>query len=41
MTTNIELENTARKLKFFNFRGVVFKDEFKKLGKPKNIECGI
>ncbi len=41
MTTNIQLENFAKKHKFKNFRGVIFKDEFKTLGIPLNKECGI
>jgi len=41
MTSNIELEKEAIKLKFKNFRGVIFRDEFNKIGKPKKIECGI
>jgi len=41
MTTNAELEQEAKRLGFLNFRGVVFKDEVRRLGKPLGIECGI
>jgi len=40
MTTNVQLENEAEKLKFRNFRGVIMKDEIKNL-KPLDHECGI
>ena len=40
MTTNIYLEEQAKKLNFKNFRGVKFKDELFKM-KPLNQECGI
>jgi hypothetical protein len=40
MTTNIQLENEAEKLNFRNFRGVIMRDEIKKLKKLKQ-ECGI
>ena len=40
MTTNIELENYAKKHKFKNFRGVVFTDKLAKM-KLREIECGI
>jgi len=40
MTTNIQLENEARKLKFTNFKGVIMRDEINKL-KPLKQECGI
>lgn len=39
MTTNIELENAANKLKLMNFRGVYMRDELK--FKPLKQECGI
>lgn len=41
MTSNVELEQAAERLKFVNFRGVVFKDEVKRLRQPLGIECGI
>lgn len=40
MTTNIQLENVAKKLKFKNFRGVVMRDQLKHL-KQFSMECGI
>jgi hypothetical protein len=40
MTTNIQLENEARRLKFTNFRGVITRDEINKLT-PLEQECGI
>ena len=40
MTTNVYLENEAKRLKFKNFRGVKFKDELLKI-KPLDQECGI
>ena len=39
MTTNIELEQEATRLKLKNFRGVFMRDELK--FKPLNRECGI
>ena len=41
MTTNVELEIAAKRLNLLHFRGVVFKDEVRRLGKPLGIECGI
>ena len=35
------LEEEATKRKFINFRGVIFKNEIEKLGKPLDTECGI
>jgi hypothetical protein len=40
MTTNIQLENVAKKLKLKNFRGVIMRDEIKKMT-PLKKECGI
>lgn len=40
MTTNIQLEDFARRNKFHNFRGVVFVDQLCSM-RPKKIECGI
>jgi len=40
MTTNIQLENKSRRLKFANFKGVFMRDEIIKL-KPLERECGI
>lgn len=40
MTTDIQLEEVAKKLKLKNFRGVIMRDEIKKL-KPLKQECGI
>jgi len=40
MTTNIQLENEARRLEFTNFKGVIMCDEIKML-KPLKQECGI
>ena len=40
MTTNIQLENEARRLKITNFRGVIMRDEINKLKQLKQ-ECGI
>jgi len=40
MTTNIQLENEARRLKFPNFRGVIMRVEINKL-KPLEQDCGI
>lgn len=40
MTTNIQLEDVAQKLKFKNFRGVIMRDEIKNM-KPFKNECGI
>ena len=40
MTTNIQLEEAAKKLKLKNFRGVIMRDEIKKM-KPFEQECGI
>jgi len=40
MTTNIQLKNEARKLKFKKFKGVIMRDEINKL-KPLEQESGI
>jgi len=40
MTSNIELEAAAKRLELKNFRGVVMRDEIKKM-KPLKQECGI
>jgi len=40
MTTNIQLENEAKKLNFKNFRGVVMRDQISSL-KQLACECGI
>lgn len=40
MTTNIQLENYAKRIKLKNFRGVIFTDQLRKM-KAKEIECGI
>ena len=40
MTTNIQLENEAEKLKLKNFRGVIMRDQINHL-KPLSQECGI
>ena len=39
-TTNIQLEEAAKKLKLKNFRGVIFIDQFKSMKSLKN-ECAI
>jgi hypothetical protein len=41
MTTNIEISDMIEKLHVPNFRGVIMRDEFKKLGKPWETEYGI
>ena len=41
MTTNIEITDMIEKLHVPNFRGVIMRDEFKKLGKPWETEYGI
>ena len=41
MTTNIEISDMIEKLHIPNFRGVIMRDEFKKLGKPWETEYGI
>lgn len=40
MTTNVQLENEAKRLKFKNFRGVIMLDQLNKL-KPLKHESGI
>ena len=40
MTTNFQLEDEAKKLKFRNFRGVIMRDEIQTLKQLKH-ECGI
>lgn len=40
MTTNIQLEKVAKKLRLKNFRGVVFTDQLSKMI-PLKKECGI
>ena len=40
MTTNIQLENAASRLKLKNFRGVILIDEINKLTQLEQ-ECGI
>ncbi len=40
-TTNVELISMIQKLKIPNFRGVIMRDEFTKLGKPWDKEYGI
>ena len=40
MTTNFQLEDAAKRLKLKNFRGVIMRDEIKKM-KPLKQECGI
>jgi hypothetical protein len=40
MTTNIQLENEAKKLNFKNFRGVIMRDQLSSL-KQLERECGI
>ena len=40
MTTNFQLEDAAKRLKIKNFRGVIMRDEIKKM-KPLKQECGI
>ena len=41
MTTNIEISDMIEKLHIPKFRGVIMRDEFKKLGKPWETEYGI
>lgn len=40
MTTNFQLEDAAKRLKLKKFRGVIMRDEIKKM-KPLKQECGI
>ena len=41
MTTNIELSNMIKKLHILNFRGVIMRDQFVRLGKPWEVEYRI